>query len=85
MKRRTIITALFAMVVAVAGYGVYQVQTKDKVLSGIALVNVEALAYEGETPDGRKLYEHHCGNSPGTQCKALGVTGNPCPSERSCP
>ena len=55
------------------------------VMSELALANVEALAQDYETPDGRKLYEHHCGDSPGTQCKPLGVTGNPCPVERSCP
>ena len=76
--------AMVAVVAAVAGYVTYQNQTKV-VWSELTLANVEALAQDYETPDGRKLYEHHCGDSPGTQCKPLGVTGNPCPVERSCP
>lgn len=78
--------AIVAVLVAIAGYGVYLNYSKGhNRLTDLDLVNVEALAYEGETADGRKLYEHHCGNDPGTQCKALGVTGNTCPYERSCP
>ena len=84
MKKRTFKIAMVAVVAAVAGYTAYQNQTKEVAMSELALANVEALA-DYETPDGRKLYEHHCGGYPGTQCKPLGVTGNPCPVERSCP
>ena len=36
--------AMVAMVMAVAGYGVYQGQTEEKNLSELALANIEALA-----------------------------------------
>ena len=85
MKKKTMKIAMVAVVAAVAGYVTYQNQAKEIGMSELALANVEALAQDYETPDGRKLYEHHCGDSPGTQCKPLGVTGNPCPVERSCP
>lgn len=84
MKNLKLKIAMVAVVAAVAGYVTYQNQTKV-VWSELTLANVEALAQDYETPDGRKLYEHHCGDSLGTQCKPLGVTGNPCPVERSCP
>lgn len=84
MKKFSFKVAMVAVVAAVAGIGVYTSQKADA-MSDIALANVEALAQSGETPDGRKLYEHHCGSDPGTQCKPWGVTGNTCPYERSCP
>lgn len=85
MKKKTFKIAMVAVVAAVAGYTAYQNQTKEVAMSELALANVEALAQDNETPDGRKLYEHHCGDRPGTQCKPLSVSGNTCSVERSCP
>ena len=53
-----LIMALFAVVAAVAGYGVYQTQANEIALSEVALANVEALATgEGPTSLGCKPYD----------------------------
>ena len=90
-RRKTIMKKIIGIiavvaVVMIASYNIYKSEKKVN-LSNLALANVEALAggEEGQTPDGRKLYEHHCGSGVGTQCKPLGITGNSCPVERSCP
>lgn len=59
--------------------------SKPKVMTDIMLANIEALADSGETPDGRPLYELHCGSSFGTQCVPSSVTGPTCSYIRFCP
>ena len=44
MHKKHLIMALFAVVAAVAGYGVYQTQANEVALSEVALANAEALA-----------------------------------------
>ena len=44
MKRLKLKIAMVAVVAAVAGYGIYQNQTKEVGMSELALANVEALA-----------------------------------------
>lgn len=44
MHKKHLIMALFAVVAAVAGYGVYQTQANEVALSEVGLANVEALA-----------------------------------------
>ena len=58
MHKKHLIMALFAVVAAVAGYGVYQTQANEIALSEVALANVEALATgEGPTSFGCKPYD----------------------------
>ena len=85
MKRKFFFMTLIAIVLMYTGYNFYSVSARNHVaVSNLRLANVEALANNGETADGRKLYELHYGSGYGTQCKASSVTGNPCAVERSC-
>lgn len=85
MKKSLLKVAFATVFTLLAGYTAFTSQKSETTLSGLVMENIEALAKDGETADGRKLYEHHCGSGRGTQCKALGVTGNTCSVERSCP
>lgn len=59
--KKLIKIAFFAVVVAIAGYGVYSSQ-KSEVLSDLALANIEALGY-GESGGGQYQHEGWCTNS----------------------
>lgn len=71
MKNLKLKIAMVAVVAAVAGYGVYQNQTK-KVISELTLANVEALAYSSEY--GQDC-THYCIQSTMTACMKLGDWG----------
>ena len=93
MNKKTMKIAIVAVVAAVAGTVTYQNQTKEVVMSELALANVEALAQnEGsnfEYPTG-KPYVFACGVKTGVfqHCQAMIVTcqggGSGCNS-RTCP
>ena len=59
MKRLKLKIAMVAVVAAVAGTVTYQNQTKEVVMSELALANVEALAFgeSGSFGCGRAVYE----------------------------
>lgn len=62
MKKKTVRIALLAVVAAVAGYGAYQAQMEDEMVSDLALANVEALA-AGEDGWNCRIdldYTHYC-------------------------
>ena len=81
MKKKIFGAVLIAAMALAASWNFNQ-SKNDVKLSGLALANVEALAFnEGS---GEKLYEGYCPGA-GTQCRASAVTGPTCSPKRSCP
>ncbi len=71
MKKLKLKIAMVAVVAAVAGYGIYQNQTKEVGMSELALANVEALAF-GESswpcPDACKEWSGNSGGGIACDC-----------------
>lgn len=72
MKNKILKKALVVIVATVAGYGVYQAQSKETTLSEVGLANIEALANDDETDQSCGRY---CYNNSNEVCKKLGDWG----------
>lgn len=78
MRRNQFRIAVAAVIVAAAGYGVYQNHVKDEMMSDLVLANAEALAaFEGDNPGGGSSTSWPCWSK---QKNGSGYwkCGNPC-------